>query len=248
MGIWDGIGYMAGATISAVSDIKNGREAIERYKTGKTAEQKLIIDYFTSGLAGCFSGGKIFSGIKMTDYEQKVSKRLGALNLKKRAIEQIGLDESEINEISPIALGGYVWDDFNERDLDDVVLVRTENNHAVSSRFSVTWIFFSQTQMYCYEYIFDMISDRIWERTMDFFYQDITCFILNKNLVQRVTDKGSKGCLSNKSNRESSSYYVDRLEIVVPGGSYSFSMRNNAKLAESLHAAKAMVRERKYMH
>ena len=72
MGIWDGIGYMAGATISAVSDIKNGREAIERYKTGKTAEQKLIIDYFTSGLAGCFSGGKIFSGMKMTDYEHKV--------------------------------------------------------------------------------------------------------------------------------------------------------------------------------
>lgn len=248
MGIWNGIGFMAGAAINTVSDIKSGREAIERFKTGKTAEQKLIIDYFNSGLAGCMSGGKIFSGMKMTDYEQKVSKRLSTLNLKKRAVAQIGLDESEINEIAPIVLGGYLWNDFNERDLDDVVFVRSENNHAVSSRFSVTWIFFSQTQMYCYEYTFDMISDRIWERIMDFFYQDITCFVINRNLVQKVTDKGSKGCIANKPYAESSSYYVDKLEIVVPGGSFSFSMRNNAKLAESLHAAKAMVRERKYMH
>lgn len=248
MGLLDGIGGIAGTAVNALSDIKNGKAAIERYKTGKTEEQKLIIDYFTSGLAGCANGGKIFSKMKMEDYEQKLSKRLSALNLKQRAIEMIGLDESEIIEIPPIMLGGYVWDDFNTRDLDDVVLVRSENQHAVSSRFSITWLFFSQTQMYCHKYTFDMISDRSWEQTMDFFYQDISCFTIRRNLVQKVMDKGTQGCLSSQPYRECNSYYVDSLDIVVPGASYTFSMRNSTKVSQSLHAAKAMVRERKYVH
>jgi len=248
----DIMGYMLGATVGVASNIKEGKEAIERFKTGKTPEQKKVIDFFTSGLSGCLNGGKIFSGMKMADYEQIISSRLNGLDLKGNAINKIGLDESEIEEIPPIVLSGYIWNDFDRNDRDDVVLVRAENAYAVSSRFSVSWIFFSQVQMYCYTYTFDTISDRIWERTMEFFYQDITCLIINKNLVQKIIDKGSMGCgclsSGNKVNAESHSYYVDELEIVVPGRSYSFSMRSNEKLVESLHAAKVMVRERKYAH
>lgn len=250
MGLLDMVGYSVGATAGLVSNMKEGQMAIERFKTGKTAEQKAIIDFFTSGLSGCLNGGKIFSKMKMPDYEEIVSKRLNSMDLRKEAIKKIGLDESEINEIPPIALSGYIWHDFDPQDKDDLVLTHAENNYAVSSRFSVTWIFFSQTQMYCYTYIFDTISDRVWERTMEFFYQDITCFIIKKDLVQDIVEKNSAGCLSilnGKVNYESYSYYVDSLEIVVPGGSYKFSMRSNEKLAESLHAAKAMVRERKYI-
>ena len=49
MGIWDGIGYMAGATISAVSDIKNGREAIERYKNKRLSQLATAVIYSLSG-------------------------------------------------------------------------------------------------------------------------------------------------------------------------------------------------------
>ena len=41
-------------------------------------------------------------------------------------------------------------------------------------------------------------------------------------------------------------YMVDRLEIIVPGTSYSFSLRNSDTIEQSIQAAKAMLREKKY--
>ena len=41
-------------------------------------------------------------------------------------------------------------------------------------------------------------------------------------------------------------YIVDSLKIIVPGNSFSFSMRNNESLEQSIQAAKAMLRERKF--
>ena len=245
--------YMFGSAAGVAANVKEGKEASMRFKTGKTPEQKDVIDFFTSGLSGCWYGGKIFSKLKMIDYEQIVANRLSGLDLKNMAIEKIGLDESEINEIPPIVLSGYIWEDFDAKDRDDVVFFHAEDGRAVSSRFSVTWLFFSRLQIYSYTYIFDTVSDRIWEKSMEFFYQDITCFAINENLVQKIIDKNSKGCVHGclsffRKNMECHSYYVNELKIVVPGGSYSFSMRNNGKQTDSLHAAKAMVRERKYIH
>lgn len=241
-------GYVIGGAAGTISNVKNGKEAIERFKTGKTQEQKKIIDFFMSGVEGCLNGGSIFSSMKIEEYEGMISNRLSQMNLKEKAIEKIGLDESEISEISPVVLSGYIWEDFDHDDWDDIVLIQTKNERVVSSRYSVSWLFFSQKQMYCYTYTFDMISDRIWEESMEFFYQDITCLKINNSLVQKIEDKNQMGCgcLKTGKKAESYSYYVDELEIVVPGRSFSFAMRNNSKLAKSLLAARNMVREKKY--
>lgn len=69
-------------------------------------------------------------------------------------------------------------------------------------------------------------------------------------MVQKVVEKIdviNTGCLSTESVVKNN-FLVDTLEIVVPGAAYSFSMRNNEDLERSLKAAKAMLRERKYVH
>ena len=174
----------------------------------------------------------------MNQYQQIVSNKLYSLNLKQRAMDKIGLDESEINEIPPIVLSGY---DFDSND----VLVRVIDDVAVSSRFSVSWIFFSATQLYAYTYTFETISDNTWEQTQDFFYQDITSFTTLQKVVEKI-DITSTGCIKKGENIMKNNYIVDSLKIIVPGNSFSFSMRNNESLEQSIQAAKAMLRERKF--
>lgn len=219
----------------------NEKMILERFKKGKTREQQDIIDFLYIDSNGCGCGNVVTSKMTMQDYEQIVASKLYNLDLKQRAIEKIGLDESEIEEIEPIPLSGYIFDD-----KDNVILVKAVGDRAVSSRFSVTWIFFSKTQMYTYTYTFETISDNVWETTRDYFYQDITCMTMVQKVVEKI-DVINTGCLSTESVVKNN-FLVDTLEIVVPGAAYSFSMRNNEDLERSLKAAKAMLRERKYVH
>ena len=141
--------------------------------------------------------------------------------------------------------------DMTIQDYEQIVARKLYNldlkQSAVSSRFSVTWIFFSKTQMYTYTYTFETISDNVWETTRDFFYQDVTCMTMQQRIVEKI-DSLPSGCFSKKEAYVKNNFLVDTLEIVVPGADYTFSMRNNEDLERSLKAAKAMLRERKYVH
>ena len=235
MGCAEMIGYALGGT-AAVAEQK---ARLENMKKGKTEEQKNVIDFFMNLYAGCGCGvGSRGAKMTMNQYQQIVSNKLYSLNQKQRAMDKIGLDESEINEIPPIVLSGY---DFDSND----VLVRVIDDVAVSSRFSVSWIFFSATQLYAYTYTFETISDNTWEQTQDFFYQDITSFTTLQKVVEKI-DITSTGCIKKGENIMKNNYIVDSLKIIVPGNSFSFSMRNNESLEQSIQAAKAMLRERKF--
>ena len=238
-----GIWLNSSGIITAVSKAKaEEKEVLDRRKRGKTQEQKDIIDFLYIDPNGCNFSNVVNSDMTIQDYEQIVARKLYNLDLKQRAIEKIGLDESEIEEIEPIPLSGYVFDESDKN-----VMIKATNNSAVSSRFSVTWIFFSKTQMYTYTYTFETISDNVWETTRDFFYQDVTCMTMQQRIVEKI-DSLPSGCFSKKEAYVKNNFLVDTLEIVVPGADYTFSMRNNEDLERSLKAAKAMLRERKYVH
>ena len=177
--------------------------------------------------------------MSMDEYQRKIGERCNSLNLKTKAMDKIGLDESEISEISPICLSSYVF--------DDDAWVKVEGNIAVSSQYCVSWIFFSATQMYTYSYTFDMTSDNTWEVTNDFFYQDITCFTTENKLVERIMTETGKGCFGKGESSYKQNYIVDTLKITVPGTSYIVSMRDAGAQAQSIQAAKAMLRERRFV-
>lgn len=215
---------------------------IEGLKKGKSLEQKRAIDFFFDvGNDGCGCGGclsKSSSNLTMGEYIKMVQDKCNSLDSKNKAIAKIGLDESEIQEIAPIMLASFVF--------DDDVLIKVENEVAVSSQYAITWIFFSATQIYTYKYIFDTTSDNTWEITNDFFYSDVTCLTTVRSLKEKIDITMSKGCITNGENIIKNNYVVDTFEIIVPGTSYSFSMRNNTTFEQSLQAAKAMLREKKF--
>lgn len=236
---------VASTVASAAAQRAAEQLRIEGMKKGKSPEQRRVIDFFFNvgdnkgcGCGGCLS--KPSSNLTMDEYLKLVQDKCNMLDSKNKAIAKIGLDESEIQEIAPIMLASFVYDD------DDDLLIKVENQLAVSSQYAITWIFFSATQIYTYKYIFDTTSDNTWEFTNDFFYTDVTCLTTCRAVKEKIDISFKKGCLSSGENTVKNNYVVDTFEIIVPGTSYSFSMRNNETFEQSLQAAKAMLREKKF--
>lgn len=223
--------------LNAAAEIAAETAKRESLKKGKSTEQKQAIDFLFkigNGGCGCLGAG---SSMTMQAYIDLVQRKCSALNLEQKALKKIGLDPSEVQEIPPIVLSSFVY--------DDDCLIRVDGNIAVSSQYSVTWIFFSATQMYTYQYIFDTTSDNTWEITKDFFYTDVTCFSTEQAIKEKIDITAGKGCLSSESVSKNH-YVVDTLELIVPGANYSFSLRNSETIEQSIQAAKAMIREKKY--
>lgn len=228
---------MAATLNNAATEAAQQMLIAQALKNGKSPEQKRVIDFFfdQGQKGGCLSKSY---GLTMDEYLKLVQDKVDKLNTRAKAIEKIGLDESEISEIEPIALASFVY--------DDDVHIKVENGLAVSSQYALTWIFFSATQIYTYKYIFDTTSDNTWEFTNDFFYTDVTCLTTVRRLKEKIDTVASKGCLASGTDYVHNNYVVDTFEIIVPGTSYSFSMRNGESYESSIQAAKAMLREKKF--
>ena len=216
-------------------------------KKGKSEDQCKCIDFFylpdEPAKKGCL-GGKS-SAWTIDDYCAHVDRIVNGLNLKARAIAKIGLDESQISEIAPICLTTFLRGENIRRKYN------ADYTKFVSNQFSVTWIFFSATQLYTHTYIFDTMSDNSWEYTRDFFYSDITC-IRTEHEVEEVIHENvsTKGCGCTKKAEAKYTHHNihwDTLQITVPNDSYSFCCRTHdvEGIEQSIQAAKAMIREKK---
>lgn len=228
---------MAGELLGAAMNKAAKKAALTLMKKGKSKEQKKIIDFFykEDECCGLIKG----SPIKFDEYINMVQARCDSFNHKQRAMEMIGLDQSQIEEIPPIVFSSFKY--FGEG-----VEVKVDDGDVVTTHYSVTWIFFSATQMYTYKLTFSMISDDVTEETNDFFYTDITNFSTAHKLVEKIDFGKGCGCNPLGGDAQKNNYTVDELEIIVPGASYAFSLRNNGGVERSIQAAKAMIREKKY--
>ena len=232
---------------------------LDLMKRGKRPDQCKCIDYLytpdEAAKKGCLGkkkkkkkGGCLSKEVAwdMDDYIAYVQNTVNNLGLKQRAIQKIGLDESEISEIPPVTLYSFIYKG------DDVAIKSEETNvqgiwRNVSNKYSVTWIFFSATQIYTHTYQFDTTSDNVVETTKDFFYKDITCIRTEHEVVEKIIErKEGCGCLKKK---ESKFYHnnqdYDTLAITVPNDGYTFWCKTNDTIEQSIQAAKAMIREKK---
>jgi hypothetical protein len=182
----------------------------------------------------------------MNDYIAHVQNYVNNLNLKQKAIEKIGLDESQISEIPPVSLYSFLF-------RGDKVVTKSEETNVqgvwrnVSNLYSVTWIFFSATQIYTYTYQFDTTSDDALETTRDFFYGDVTCIRTEHETVENIIErKEGCGCFKKKESKYfHNNQEYDTLSITVPGDSYTFWCKTTDTIEQSIQAAKAMIREKK---
>ena len=236
-------------------------DPIALLKRGKSAEQCKAIDYFYVGdqaTASATSKGclkKVTVNITkkwdMSDYLAYIQNKINSLNLKERAIAKIGLDESQISEIAPVAIHAFQRYDTPFKDSKSELRYRYEFDaeketwSRVTNIYNVTWIFFSATQIYTYTYTFDALSNNAIETTRDFFYSDITCIRTEHEVDEKIDPKKVEGCFKKSEEWVHHDIHWDTLKIVVPGYEYSFTCTTTPTLDQSIMAVKAMIREKK---
>jgi len=201
---------------------------------GRTPEQKKVIKYFY-GAGGCLT---LFTpGLKDEDYDAMVKDRVKSMNFKQKALSKIGLDESQVSEIEPVHFEGY-W--FDEK---KTLALWGKDKLWRSSAYQVTWIFFSSSQIYVYQYTLNMDEDGKKESTEEYFYKDITNFSTTSDTVEKlVLDK-----VSCKGDATYTRKNVDanRFAIVVPGDKFLCSMDQNDYTERAIQGMKAKLREKK---
>ena len=198
---------------------------------GRTPEQQKVIKYFY-GAGGCLS-----SGLSDAAYESMVMARAKSMDSKQKALNKIGLDESQVNEVTPIHLEDYLFDASNayaRRGTDGVWR---------SSAYQISWIFFSSTQVYVYQYTFHMDGHGKKENTEEYFYKDITNFSTSSDTVEKTTiDKVS---CSGKRTYRRTNVNTNRFNIVVPGDRFVCAMKQNDYTEKAIQGMKAKLREKK---
>ena len=194
---------------------------------GRTEDQKAVIRYFCNEEA-CLSKKP------MTDaeYEAMVKAVLAKNDYRAKALAKIGLDEDQVKEIEPVHFEGFQFDknSFSKQGKDGKYR---------SSKYQVSWLFFSATQVYLYQNTFNMDEDGKKESTEEYFYKDITSFSTASD-TEEVPEYDPKQNKTNLVNVNS-----NRFAITVPGDRFYCSMEQNDYTERSIQGMKAKLREKK---
>jgi len=202
----------------------------ERSKN-RPENQKKALRYFLVDKTGCL--GFLKKTVSDQEYDALVQSVLDSFNSKQKALNKIGLDESELKEIDPVHFEGYVFGDNNS------FAKSGADNKWRSSKYQISWLFFNASQVYLYQFTFNLDEDGKKEATEEYFYKDITNFSTSSDTVETPywDDKQKKTLLENVN--------TNRFALTVPGDKFYCAMEQNDYTERAIQAMKAKLREKK---
>lgn len=206
----------------------NDSEWVKNRVKNRNADQQAVIRYFCNE-PSCLSKKPISD----EEYDAMVEKVLQSNDFKKKALDKIGLDEDQLKEIEPVHFEGFLYD-------KDSLSKRSDNDSLWrSSKYQVSWLFFSNNQLYLYQNTFNMDEDGKKEATEEYFYKDVTNFSTSTDTVETpVYDKKqNKTVLENVNS--------NRFAITVPGDKFYCSLQQNDYTERAIQGMKAMLRDKK---
>ena len=160
------------------------------------------------------------------DYDREIENYIA--NLETLALDKLGLDESEVNEIAPIILGGY--------EFDGVEKVKKGNDGKWRSNiYKVAVLFFSLNELHSYSMRFNTLQEEKNESTDVYFYQDVVS-VSTSSLTFKVKIDEQENTINNEA-----------FKLTTKGGtSFSVNILKNQQYAqESVNAMRALLREKK---
>lgn len=262
--IWDIVSYIQSSindgegdfTIQAILSIAfyawclfdcfKGRGS-SKIKSGKSSDGKsneittgyydeVVLKYFSNELkSGCFGGKPKYSD---KDYDNILLRWLNANATKEFALHKLGVDESQVNEIEPICFQGF--------ESENAFVGRYGlDGKFRTSQYSVTWLFFSDSQIFVFNIFYDLLYHKTKIITYEYFYKDITNFssIFSSYEYEKLIEK--KGCMSKGFDKELKKIETQKFSIVVPGDSFSCSVSGVAKIDGIIQGLKQKLREKK---
>lgn len=201
--------------------------AYQRAVQGKTEEQRQVISYLFDKpkvAGGCFKSAEYTTD---EEFLQIVRNKRDSLNLRKKAIDKIGLDEDELAEMPPVCFEGFTF--------KDAWAKKNKSGLYVSSCYQISWIFFSSEQVYLYQYIIYLDEDKKKESTEEYFYSDVTSF------ATRTESESAKNNLGEKFDVE-----TNKFAMIVPGATLTVALEDSAgDFEEAIKRMKYKLREKK---
>ncbi|MCQ2213026.1 MAG: hypothetical protein MJZ36_05255 [Bacteroidaceae bacterium] len=172
--------------------------------------------------------------ISDAEYDQMVLDVLNSTDYKQKALNKLGIDEDQVKEIEPVHFEGFVYDE-NGKSFTKY----GDDGKSRSSKYQVSWLFFSATQLYLYQNTFNMDEDGKQEVTEEYFYKDITNFATSSDTVETpfYDAKKDKMVLKNVNS--------NRFLMTVPGNKFYCSLEQNDYAERAIQGMKAMLREKK---
>ena len=230
------MGLVTDIAVGAAVNAANKQAEMKQALKGRTPEQQKVIKYFY-GDGGCFS-----KGLKDEEYESMVMSKAKSMDFKKKALDKIGLDESQVNEVAPIHFEDYWWGD-SDNDANKFDALRGKDGVWRTSAFQITWLFFSSTQVYVYQYTFHMDEDGKKEKTEEYFYKDITNFSATSDTIEKEVP-GKTSC-TGKTSYIRTKVDTNRFALIVPGDKFYCAMKQNDYTEKAIQGMKAKLREKK---
>ncbi len=168
----------------------------------------------------------------MTDaqYEELVAKRIEAMDIGQVSLDKLGLDPDQVKEIQPIILKDKVIKDHSFR------VKNKENGSLHSSTQHVTYLYFTDEQLFVYKIVFDMCCNMQEEWASEFFYKDI-CDV-SSYTSRNVIEFG-------ENNKDSFEYSTVSFEIIASNSKIGFDIDGDNENVGSIQAMKQKIRERK---
>ncbi len=155
-------------------------------------------------------------------YDKEVVKKLEGFN--ERALNKLGIDEDEVNEIEPIIIGGFNYKDFDKYKTG-------KDNRLRTNVYKQIIFFFSQEEVHCYLNEFNTTVDKQVEKTNVYFYKDIVS----------VATTSTNATLNGNRN-----YQYDTFELTTTGGSVlTVSIDNPEEMQRSINGMRQLIREKK---
>ena len=190
---------------------------IETLKKGVDKDSVKVIDYFTK--EGCFSGI-----MKDDEYFGMVKSFSDSVTAEKAAAK-IGIDLDDVQEISPVRLSGF-------KIIESPLVKRIDSGKLLGSIFEVTWLFFSNEQLYLYEKKCSFHKNRkTTEMTNEYFYKDVVSLA--------TLDKETKNKISGQE------YDSTVFNLTVPGDQITVALDPTAETEAAIQGMKQKVREKK---
>lgn len=186
--------------------------------------------YFQARGKGCFKK----KGMKDAEYLKKVHAKLSKFSPKARGLEKFGLELEEVSEIEPIDIYGFNW-------TDDVAV---SPSYLMTSKYEVTWLYFSDTQIFAYTLVVDMLSESYDETLREYFYKDVTSVVTLDEAIE--VELWKKGCF--KPKKDYKIINKSHVQICAPGAP-DFKLHvytgDNPDFVNKMKSLKLKLREKK---
>ncbi|MFO8087955.1 MAG: hypothetical protein R6T91_09190 [Bacteroidales bacterium] len=202
---------------------------VKRWYKNRPDEQKKVIRYFA--VDGCLK-----KTISDQQYDEIVKSHVHKRDFKNEALDKIGLDESEVQEIEPVNFEGWAYD---SEQFNNSFTKRGKDDNYRSSAYQVSWLFFSSTQVFLYRNTMHFDKDDKSILTEEYFYKDITNFATSTDTVETPywDSKKNKVLMENIDS--------SRFAITVPGDKFYCALEQNDYTDRAIRAMKAKLREKK---